>query len=527
MVIDDDEETEEEEIEDEIAPPVIPVAARRIVDLEAEDTEEETATPGRAAVVSGIDNAEEAAVVAAILQAPDLPPVITPWEFADLHPPLLHENAEEELAGMYPALRGSEILCALACGAAFRQPEVGQFLDQVPAYFPVMIVHENSEESTVGWASVPQGPGAPPLVIPWRPIALPARFVHPSGIQPQLGLGERRRHEQYREEQYHREAQGQGVENIPVLPAVVFMQIADARTRLRYSSTILTVKGEKYVQVDETHFLYAVNAEYLLGGDNATIRRHHCAEWLPHVPSLPHERAPRPCVLFELYPTGEYAYTRENGRRRRAPLEFRPQCDIYGRVLLNAYDRPLKFSKSIPYKVSTEIEGWEMEALCRLDPDLCHQDFIDRMLPDAVVGGRGRPTKGTLNHRRRRDRMRLRILPWPVPRDLSYSDQQLVKELDQRQIQDNTTMQLRDLTKEEIDMQEAIMYGGHFERSGASHALNDQARLEQFRVNLRLVRTKFAEDSDEVKLVKERVMKLLQKMGRGDEAAGWDAGAGW
>jgi hypothetical protein len=114
-----------------------------------------------------------------------------------------------------------------------------------------------------------------------------------------------------------------------------------------------------------------------------------------------------------------------------------------------------------------------------------------------------------------------------MPRDLSYSDQQLVKELDQRQIQDNTTMQLRDLTKEEIDMQEAIMYGGHFERSGASHALNDQARLEQFRVNLRLVRTKFAEDSDEVKLVKGRVMKLLQKMGRGDEAAGWDAGAGW
>ncbi|EXJ63070.1 hypothetical protein A1O7_03515 [Cladophialophora yegresii CBS 114405] len=502
---------------------VAPIPARQIVDIEAEDAKEEMAVGGRAVVASGIVNTQEMAVGAANLQGPDFPPVVAPWKFAVLPPPLVHEHVEEQLAEMYPHLRGSDILWLLARNAAFRHPDLFQSVDAL-AEFPVTTVHENAEEATAEWAVVDLGPGALPLYIPWRPSALPSCLAHPGDVQPHFGQWEQGQHEQSLEEQSRQEAQAQSIENIPVLPPVVSMQMADARTRVRSGSTILTIKGEKYVKVDETHFLYAVNAEYLLGGDNATLRRHQCAEWSTHVPSLANERAPRPQILFELYPLGEFAYTAENGRRKQASREFRPQCDIYGRVLLNAYDRPLKFSYLIPYKVSTEIEGWEMEALCRLDSDLCTQDFIDRMLPDAVVGGKGRPTRGTLSNRRRQDRMRLRILPWPVPRDLSYSDQQLIKELGWRSIQHNTTLYLKDLTKDEMDMQEAIMYGGHFERSGAKHALHDQARLQRLWVNLRLVRTRFAENSDEVQLVKGRVVQLLQKMGRERDAAvvsGW------
>ncbi|OCT54770.1 hypothetical protein CLCR_02823 [Cladophialophora carrionii] len=519
----DNDEMVEEETEENIVPRVAPIAARQIVDVEAEDTEEEMVVAGRAVVASGIESAQELAVGAAILDGPDLPPVFTPWEFTASPRPPDDEIADEELARRYPALRGSEILHLLARGAANRDPDLPQILDHGPAEVSVMTVHENAEEAFVGWVSMPQGPGAVPLIIPWRPIALPFYPADPGYVQPQLGQWEQSHHEQFLEEQYRREAQAQDRENIPLLPPVVFMQVADARTRVRASSTILTIEGEKLVRVDDTHFLYAVNAEYLLGGTNTTIRRYQCGHWPPHVPSVANERAVRPAVLFELYPTGEYAYTAENGRRKQAPQEFRPQCDIFGRILLNAYDRPLKFSKLIPYKVSTEIEGWEMEALCRLDADLCNQDFLDRMLPDTAVGGsgrgRGRPSRGTLNNRRRRDRMRLRILPWPVPHDLSYADQRLIKELDDWGTQENTTVHLRDLMKDEIDMHEAIMYGGHFERSGTRHALQDQARLEQLRVNLRLVRTKFAEDSDEVQLVKDRVVRLLQKMGREDDAA--------
>ena len=99
---------------------------------------------------------------------------------------------------------------------------------------------------------------------------------------------------------------------------------------------------------------------------------------------------------------------------------------------------------------------WEMEAICCLNPDICHQDFIDRMLPNPS-GGRSRPSKGTLNHRRRRDRMKMRILPWPLPSQLTYSDQQIFKELNNWQPAENTTMGLRDLSNEGIKLQEAIM----------------------------------------------------------------------
>jgi hypothetical protein len=290
------------------------------------------------------------------------------------------------------------------------------------------------------------------------------------------------------------------------LPPVVFITRADAKTRLRYDVEVLTINGEKYVRVDETHFLYAFNATILMQGENVTIRRKEFAGWGPD------RHDSRPEILFKLYPQGQYAYTLENDRRRKAPHEFRPELDSTGRVVLNGEDKPLKHSAIMPITVSTEIGGWEMEAICRLDPDICHQDFIDRMLPAGVLRGK-KPAKGTLNHRRRRDRMRMRILPWPVPSRLSYSDQQVVNEMSPRQLQRNSTRGLRDLSKEEIDLHEAITYGGHLERSGSSKALNDQARLDQMRSNLALVRSKFAEGSDEVKMVKERVEQLLKKMG--------------
>ena len=347
----------------------------------------------------------------------------------------------------------------------------------------------------------------------------PLSLIPANSPQPQPGLAERREFERRLEEQYRQQQQLHQLVPTPILPAVVFMKTADAYTRIRYAVDILTINGEKYLRLDDTHFLCAVNADYLLTGENVTIRRAPYRHWQPD------RRAGRPQILFMVYPIGEYAYSVENNRRKKAPQEFRPQLDNFGRILLNAFDRPLKFSNVMPSPISTEIEGWEMEAICRLDPDICHQDFIDRMLPHPG-GGKSRPSKGTLNHRRRRDRMKMRILPWPLPRQLSYSDQQVVKELDEWQLAENTTMGLRDLSKEEIETQEAIMYGGHFERSGKSNALGDQVRLEQMRVNLGRVRGRFDEGSEEVRMVKGRIKWLLGKMGREYDAAVWDAGVG-
>lgn len=345
------------------------------------------------------------------------------------------------------------------------------------------------------------------ILVRYGPANVPAPdTLGLSKPQLQPSVEERARIEQLQEKHHGKDRVDQAA-SIPVLPPVVFMKRADGYTRLRYAVEILTVNGEKYVKIDETQFLYAVNADYLETGDNMTIRRAPYRHWQPN------RRSGRPEVLFVLYPEGGYAYTAENGRRKKAPYEFRPQCDNFGRVVLNALDRPLKFSNIMPLQVSTEIDGWEMEAICRLDPDVCHQDFIDRMLPNEALHGKVRPTKGTLNHRRRRDRMKMRVLPWPLPRQLTYSDQQVVKELDQWQIENNTTAGLRDLRKEEIEMQEAIMYGGHFERSGANNALNDRSRLQQMKTNLGLVRTKFDEGSQEVRMVRDRITSLQLKMG--------------
>ncbi|EXJ71876.1 uncharacterized protein A1O5_04377 [Cladophialophora psammophila CBS 110553] len=300
-----------------------------------------------------------------------------------------------------------------------------------------------------------------------------------------------------------------------LLPPVIWIKRGDEYTRLRYAVDILTIKGEKYVRVDETHLLFAVNAHWLQTGENVTTRQPPYRHWQAG------RRFGRPEILFMLYPLGEWAYTPLNNRRKKAPQEFRPKLDNYGRVLLNAFDRPLKFSNIMPEQVSTEIEGWEMEAICRLDPDICHQDFIDRMLLNPGHG-KVRPSKGALNHRRRRDRIKMRILPWPLPRQLSYSDQQVVNGLTQWQMENNTTVGLKDLSKDEIEMQEAIMYGGHFERSGAN-AQNDEARLERLWANLTLVRTKFAEDSAEVRMIKNRIAVQLAKMGLQYDHRVWDA----
>jgi hypothetical protein len=152
----------------------------------------------------------------------------------------------------------------------------------------------------------------------------------------------------------------------PLLAPTVSIKKADACTCLKYLVTIVTMNNEKFIRVDETHLLYATTASHLNSGPDVTIRRNAYRDWDSQ------REGGRPSILFELYPQGQYAYTPENSRRKNPPLEFRPNLDNSGRVLLTPSGRPLKFSNVIPGQISTEIEGWEMKAICRLDPDICH-----------------------------------------------------------------------------------------------------------------------------------------------------------
>lgn len=289
-----------------------------------------------------------------------------------------------------------------------------------------------------------------------------------------------------------------------ILPGFLRIVAADPRMKVRHDTVIVYINGEKFVKLDDNHLVPARNEPQLVLGPNKTIRHPENANWTSE------RRVGRPSILYLLFPKGPWEFNTENSRPKKPPTAFRPEIS-HGYIMLNGNDKALKYSRTMPLKCSTDIEGWEMEALYRYDPSLCHQDFIDRMLANPPAG-KSIPTAGTLNHRRRRDRLKMRVVPWPPPQKLSYSDQQVLNEVGEAGLATNSTWFLEDLTKEEIEMHIAITYGSHLERSGGK-AQDDRSRRERFHKNLKLVRGRYAEDSEEVGLMLGNIAVGLEKMG--------------
>lgn len=300
---------------------------------------------------------------------------------------------------------------------------------------------------------------------------------------------------------------------IPILPGFLRIVGADPRMKVRHDTVVVHINSEKYAKLDDIHLVPARNVPQLVLGPNETIRHPENVAWNSE------RRNGRPGILYLLFPKGPWEFKAENGRPKKPPGSFRPEIS-HEYMMLNGNDKVLKYSRTMPMKCSTDIEGWEMEALCRYDPTLCHQDFIDRMLANPPTG-KFIPSAGTLNHRRRRDRLKMRVIPWPPPQKLSYSDQQVLKEAGNAGLANNSTWFLEDLTKEEIDMHVAITYGRHLERSG-SKAQDDHSRQDRFRKNLKLVRSKYADNSEEVGLVLGNIALGLEKMGVEFKADEWE-----
>lgn len=298
----------------------------------------------------------------------------------------------------------------------------------------------------------------------------------------------------------------------PFLPGFLRIVAADPEMRVRHDTPVVYINNETYVKLDDRHLVPAFTDHRLVDGENITIRHRINADWTGE------RRAGRPKVLFLLVPQESWEFTAERNRPKKPPNAFEPE--IYnGHIVLNGRGKALKCSPMMPLRCSTDIEGWEMEALYRYDPTLCHQDFIDRMVVN-LPAGKTIPTPGTLNHRRRRDRLKMRAIPWPTPNHLSYSDQQVLKEFGPVGVTQNVTWLLEDLTKEQVDVHTAITYGSHLERSGGN-AQDDRSRREKFRSNLRLVRSKYAENSEEVGMVLGNIAVELEKMGLEFKAEEW------
>ncbi|KAK5061432.1 hypothetical protein LTR84_007975 [Exophiala bonariae] len=303
-----------------------------------------------------------------------------------------------------------------------------------------------------------------------------------------------------------------------ILPEFVRIVRADHYMRITHTTPIVHINEQKFVQLDDHHLVPAWTDPRLVVGDNTTIRERRNANWDGE------KKDGRPRVLCYLFPFGAWEFTPELNRPKKPPLAFEPEIH-HGHIVINGRDKALKASVLMPVRCSTDIEGWEMEALYRYDTNLCHQDFIDRMVAN-LPAGKSIPTIGTLNHRRRRDRLKMRVIPWPTPNHLSYSDQQIFKELGHVGVRQNITWNLLDLTKEQIEMHTAITYGGHLERSGGK-AQDYETRVTKFRENLRLVRSQYADNTEEVRLVLANISIGLRSMGHQFRIEEWAPGVFW
>jgi len=81
---------------------------------------------------------------------------------------------------------------------------------------------------------------------------------------------------------------------------------------------------------------------------------------------------------------------REIGRSENTPMRgaFDPSfvkpewlTDDYGRICLCPDGHPIEAHPGMPLTISTDIEGWHVDVIRRLNPSIKNNDFRQRMLP--------------------------------------------------------------------------------------------------------------------------------------------------
>ena len=224
----------------------------------------------------------------------------------------------------------------------------------------------------------------------------------------------------------------------------------------------------------------------------------------------------RPTVLYEYLPQGQYAYG-QNDRTKKVYKVFFPFVHTDGRVFVNDNFQVMKFSAHLPMLVSTDIEGWRMVAIMRLDPQLRLSDFVDRMplnRPDTTKRATKRPTTGTLQTRCVRSRQAIRAILRPRLKKTSYIDRQVAKDMALAGITGNSTEQLQDLTRAQIQCQNIVLYAGKTERAG-KRANKDIAIFKTLDDGLHFLRAHgHADDSLEVQTVATRLASYAEKLGK-------------
>ena len=189
------------------------------------------------------------------------------------------------------------------------------------------------------------------------------------------------------------------------------------------------------------------------------------------------ERADRPDILFELH---KLPGTHEPSNPDMLHVH------AYGavRIVIDAIsNNPLRDFEILPLTISTEVEGWLLEAWFREDPALKIQDVIQRMpygYADAVYDG----TVITNRFARRRSLFRLagRCLSWVKSSRNSKPDEALIQEHAEKTnpADPNSTRHLTDLNAEEKKEVNALTYAsGKYLKKGNNRTLHGDRRQKR------------------------------------------------
>lgn len=155
-----------------------------------------------------------------------------------------------------------------------------------------------------------------------------------------------------------------------------------------------------------------------------------------------------------------------------------------GRVVLGPDGVPIRDFRDIPKLCSSQMEGFRMEAISRLDSRISISDFRARMMRDGLPGA------NAISMRKTRFRTRCRCLAWDRRAGSDFYEEQLRDEMTDDMINRNSTEELDDLSSAKTTKLQLETAGTAPARSG-KRALAD---------NVRALRLKTAKAKNQKKL---------------------------